>query len=147
VYLYNDKQDSGIDNMRHNKFCEKVAKTTSFVQPCNLPPTAAATNYHSLRVYYQVQIWKGEYHHSAIDWGWKITDNEMISVMTDMPPAPHKLLKIVRCNCKTVCSTTRCSCKKQKFTCTTGCGNCNGISCLNAIGESIDEEDADNIWK
>jgi len=39
---------------------KKVAGSKSVVEPYNRPPTTAATKYHTLRVYRQVEHWKGE---------------------------------------------------------------------------------------
>ena len=49
-----------LDKLRLLRFHQKVATSTRFVQPVNLPPTSSAAKYHCLRVYLQVQIWKGE---------------------------------------------------------------------------------------
>lgn len=59
VILYSGKEDQPLDKLRYNIFCEKVAKSTSFVQPHTLPPTSAAAKYHSFRVYLQCQEWLG----------------------------------------------------------------------------------------
>jgi len=48
-----------LDSLSHKRFCEKVASKTSHVKPQSLPPTSAAAKYHSLRLYLQVQEWKG----------------------------------------------------------------------------------------
>ena len=53
IYMYNGKQGEhgeGMDVLRYKRFCEKVAKSSSFVEPQTLPPTSAATEYHSLRL-------------------------------------------------------------------------------------------------
>ena len=46
--------------LRLLQFHQKVATSTRFGEPENLPPTSSAAKYHSLRVYLQVQIWKAE---------------------------------------------------------------------------------------
>ena len=53
--LNNCRSDENLNSLRYTKFCQKVATGTTFVQPENLPPTSAATAYHSLRVYFQIQ--------------------------------------------------------------------------------------------
>ena len=53
IHIYNGKQGEPgevIDVLRYKRFCEKVAKSSSFVEPQTLPPTSAATEYHSLRL-------------------------------------------------------------------------------------------------
>ena len=57
--LYNCKSDESLNSLRYTNFCQKVATGTTLVQPESLPPTSAATGYHSLRVYFQIQQWKG----------------------------------------------------------------------------------------
>ncbi len=100
------------------KFCDKVVTKKSHVTAQSLPPTSAACKYHSLRVYYQVQQWKGvQQLGSPSDWGWDCKDG---------------LLKVIRCNCHGDCSSLRCSCRKHGFECTTVCGQCRGTSCSNS---------------
>ncbi|KAJ8417704.1 hypothetical protein AAFF_G00225470 [Aldrovandia affinis] len=102
--LYNGKPGEGLDSLRHKRFCEKVATSTSHVQPQSLPPTSAAAKYHSLRVYYQVQQWKGTVDELLPqEWGWKESDGGLVPVQTDLPPAPLELLRVIRCTCKTDC--------------------------------------------
>ena len=36
----------------------------------------------------------------AENWGWKLQNGMYEPVMTDLAPAPEKILKFVRCNCK-----------------------------------------------
>ena len=44
-----------------------------------------------------------------------------------MDVAPKALLKVVRYNCKMVCDTLCCSCRKAGLECSTRCGECRGI--------------------
>ena len=77
------------------------------VEPQSLPPTIASARYHSLRVYYQVQLWKGN-ELKPEEWGWKLVDGQLRPKLSDLPPAPDDLLKTIRCNCikKTVSATS-----------------------------------------
>ena len=59
VCLYNGRSEESLDSLRYSRFCQKITTGTSFVQPECLPPTSAAAVYHSLRVYHQVQQWRG----------------------------------------------------------------------------------------
>ena len=59
VLLYNGMLTDTLDSLRHKRFCEKVASKTTHIKPQSLPPTSAAAKYHSLRVYLQVQEWRG----------------------------------------------------------------------------------------
>ena len=87
VHVYNGKQGEGIDGLRYKRFCEKVAKSSTFVEPQTLPPTSAATQHHSLRVYFQIQTWKetaGQLR--ADEWGWKITNGQLHAACPDTSP-------------------------------------------------------------
>ena len=60
VSLYGRKPGQKLDCMRYQRYCEKLATNSSQMQPQNLPPTSAAAQHHSLRVYLQVKQWKVE---------------------------------------------------------------------------------------
>ena len=47
-------KEEGLDVLRYRRFCDKICKGTSHVEPRTLPPTSAAAMHHSLRVYYHV---------------------------------------------------------------------------------------------
>jgi len=72
-----------------------------------LSPTSTGAQYHSLRVFYQVQFWKGN-SLNAEEWGWKICNRSMVPISTDKDTAPQSLLKLVRCTWKSGCGTLRC---------------------------------------
>jgi len=132
LMLYNSKSENTLNALRYTRFCQKVSTGTSSLQPENLPPTSSASAFHSLRVYYQVQQWKGDVSLHPSEWGWKLTDGKLMPIKTDQPPAPKALLEIIRCNCKSNCATNRCNCKKYNLDCTAACGTCEGQSCENA---------------
>ena len=126
-----------LTSLRHSMLTKKVVSATSFVTPERLPPTASATKYHSLRVYYQIMTWMGkETSLDATDWGWKTEANQFIPVMTDRNAAPDNLLKVVHCNCTTGCSTQRCTCRQYGLPCTSACGQCQLDSCNNPHNRS-----------
>ena len=52
VSLYGGATEEGLDVSRYMRFCDKISKGTSHVEPRTHPPTSAAAMYHSLRVYY-----------------------------------------------------------------------------------------------
>ena len=74
VCLYTGAVGDTLDTLRLLRFHQKIATSICFVQPENLPPTPSVAMYHSLRVYLQVQIWKGEsklgphLHPHNLDW-------------------------------------------------------------------------------
>ena len=130
VVLYNGKSTDTLDSFRHQRFCEKVASSASHVQhPQALPPTSGAAKYRSLRVYLQVQEWQGSADGlRPTDWGWQQCDEGFVPLQTDLAPAPENMLRVIRCNCLTDCSTLRCMCKKHSIECTPACGSdCTGI--------------------
>ena len=60
VLVYGGGTEESLNSLRHRKFCSKSATNTVAVQVSSLPPTSAAMKFHSLRVYYQIQEWKGK---------------------------------------------------------------------------------------
>lgn len=134
VCLYYGKSEEGLDSLRYRLYCENVATNTSQVQPQSLPLTSAAAMYHSIRVYFQVQQWKGaDETMSTEDWGWKACDGLFLPVMTHLPPAPEALLHIIRCYCSTDCSSLKCTCRKHNLECSAACGQCSVSGCTNSV--------------
>ena len=153
VVLYGGKTGDTLDTLRHVKYIQKLSSCTTTLQPNKLPPTSAAAQFHSLRTYHQVQEWisateVASFQMDPTDWGWEITGNVMYPVLTDIAAAPEGLLHVIRCNCKTDCQSSRCSCRRHGLVCTVGCGECRGEECMNTVnkmqcledGNSSDEE-------
>ena len=111
--LYSGKQGEKLDSLCYKYFCEKVATNVSHLHPQTLPPTSAAAKYHSLCVYLQVQEWKG-YELNPLEWAGKSVKEDSCQCTLTLPPIPDELLKVIRCNCHTDCSTLRCTCQKYK---------------------------------
>ena len=133
VSLYNGKDQDNLDNLRCQRFTEKVLKSSKVVEPQTLPPTQAAAKFHSLRVYFQVNEWKGNpLDLDPTQWGWKEKYGQLLPIPTDQPPAPDYLTEVIRCNCKSGCNTLRCNCKKHGMDCSSICGDYKGISCINS---------------
>ena len=83
---------------------------------------------------------------SPLEWGWKKNDDKLMPLLTDLSPAPSELLKIIRCNCQTDFSSTRCTCKKHNVKCSVACGNCRGSGCTNSeVPESDDDDDDETL--
>ena len=59
LHLYNAESAESLNYLRYTRFCQKVATGNASLQPENLPPTSSAASFHCLRVYLQVQDWKG----------------------------------------------------------------------------------------
>ena len=65
------------------------------------------------------------------EYGFELRGNKYRAKFTADPPAPEKLLKTIFCNCKTDCSTKKCSCRSFNLVCTDICGTCGGTKCSN----------------
>ena len=140
VSLYNSRSNKSLDSLRYSRFCQKITTGTSFVQPECLPPTSAATVYHSLRVYHQVRRWRGV----ALPpqgWGWKLVKGRLLPARTDLPAGHMSFLEIVRCNCKYDCGSQRCSWRKHGLNCLAACGTCRGQSCTNSASPDLSDND------
>ena len=108
----------------------EVTTSKKYIEPQHLNPTSEAASYHILRVFHQVQTWKG----NAIDplkWGWCLRDGKMMPIFTQKDPAPSALLKMIKCGCKTDCNKQICTCFKYNIKCFLMCGECQGMYCLN----------------
>ena len=64
-------------------------------------------------------------------WGWYGKHGMLYPKLTDLPPAPEYLLKIIHCSCKTGCATFHCQCKKNGLPCSSFCGICQTTNCSN----------------
>ncbi|VDI39228.1 Hypothetical predicted protein [Mytilus galloprovincialis] len=146
VDLYGGVQSvEGLDLLRYRKFASKVVVGNVFVQVHTLPPTSDAAKLHSMRTFYhQTQIWIGEGHDlDPNQWGWYTSENKLMPVRCLLPPAPQKLLKVIRCNCKQNCDSRRCSCRKHGIDCSASCGECRGINCSNS--SIVTQSDLDEV--
>ena len=140
--LYGGMIYEGLDLLRYRKFTRKVMQNTVFLQVHTLPPTSAAASYHSKRAYLQLQAWIGTTDHlNPLEWGWENVDGKLFPIRTNVSPAPERLIKVIRCNCKLNCDTRKCSCRKLGLDCTVGCGDCKGVSCSNSKLKNISEGD------
>ena len=129
VSLYGGAKEEGLDILRYRRFCDKISKCTSLVEPRTLPPTSAAAMYHSLRVYYHVMYWKGKGDSMKPGkWGWHIVDGKCLPMQTDKPAAPAELLDIISCSCKKVCDTKSCTRRQHGLQCSDVCTECRGTS-------------------
>jgi hypothetical protein len=135
VSLYNGSESDSLDVLRFKRFSEKVVRNTVSIKPQSLPPTSAAAKFHSMRAYYQTQVWRGNDRLLATEWGWYIEDGQLLPILTDLPPAPNTVLEMVRCNCKADCASGRCSCRSHNLDCSPACGECRGSACSNSPHE------------
>ena len=114
-------------------FVEKVSSKMAQVDPAKLPPTSSAAKYHSLRVYLQNSMMKSSLCSlKPEDWGWRRENEIFYPIVSDKPPAPDYLSKLIKCGCKGNCSSRVCTCVSNAMKCTVACENCKGSACLNA---------------
>lgn len=136
------KCTDSLASLRFKVFNQKVASAKSFVSPERLPPTASATEFHSLRTYYQIMVWTGaEANMEASDWGWKRENNLFVPIMSVGSAAPYYLLKMIHCACSSNCRSNRCSCRGYGLPCHVVCGPCQAGSCENPFNHVTDDSD------
>jgi len=102
--LYKTDPDKSLEDARlHDFICKEARASTSVILKI-YPLTSDTCKYHSVRVYLQVQEWKG----SAMDPlenGWEMVDNKLFPIAKDKTHVPIKLMKIAPCYCKGGCGT------------------------------------------
>ena len=113
VLLYGGSYAEGLDSLRYKRFCDKVPKSTSPVDPQSLPLTSAVAKYHSLLVHYKVMEWK-EFNRDLKpkDCGWYADDGRLMPLQTDQPAAQVDILNVICCSCAKYYSTNKCACRK-----------------------------------
>ena len=73
-----------------------------------LPPTQGAWIEHIRRAHVQDNIWRQDMvlHPACLDpltLGWRSIDNKLLTVLSQVPPAPDSVMQLVRCNCENQC--------------------------------------------
>ena len=111
-----------------------------------LPPTQAVLKYRIFRAHFIALVLKRcdqavQDLPDATCYGWEESDNQLRPILSDELPAPVGLIELSMCSCKGVCDTNRCSCFKNKLTCTEMC-QCTS-ECENDHGEEIDDDSTD----
>ena len=141
VVLYNGREGERLDTLRYQRFCDKVSSSSQVVEVQALPPTSSAAEAHSTRVFLQVQDRMGRVDQMVPEeWGWTLQNGRLFPDTTPFPPAPERLLHVVRCSCKTNYDSERCSCHKHRLECSVSCGHCRGVNCSNS-GQAQEIED------
>lgn len=100
VALYGGNMNEDLNIERFRLYKRSAFKTRFNI--ATLPPTHAAAQQHSLRVFYQVQAWSGNQMDPTL-WGWSITPRGLMPTTTLLPCAPDKLLQLVACKCTQQC--------------------------------------------
>ena len=91
------KRVESIDNLRLVNYNKNVGGKM-ILEPQYLGLTSNTTAQHSLRGYYQVQVWKGKllYYNG----GFMTIIRRLMPVIVKKFPAPAEMLNIRRCSCK-----------------------------------------------
>ena len=121
AYLPKGIKITDIPELRWHLFCKKMAESEK------LPPTLGSLVQHIHRVHVQSRTW-GQASHAMqvtldpIGHGYyKTTNGQIVPKTTNDPPAPEALVEMVRCQCKTNCTSQRCSCQRKNLPCTDMC--------------------------
>jgi len=142
AYCPNGVNISNIPELRWHLFCKNMAEND------RLPPTVGALRQHIMRVHIQAYVWgqAAVSHQTFLDplkHGYhKDTCGQLKPTTTDVLPAPMAVIEMVRCQCKTDCSSQRCSCRGKNLTCTDLC-MCS-TSCENDEDSNFDRQDHDS---
>lgn len=130
VYCPNGIYIKTIPELRWHLFCKHMAESDK------LPPALGALRQHVLRVHIQARVWAQasialqEPQLDPLQNGYhKDSDGQLKPTMTDALPAPKAIIEMVSCQCKSGCSSARCSCRTKNLSCTDLC-QC-GSECQN----------------
>ncbi len=108
-----------------------------------LPPTSDALKLHTQRAHFQAMVWKNALIAKPTlplpeDHGWQKHDGQLQPVLMLKPAVPATCLELISCHCsKSRCSSTNCSCRKNKLPCTGSCG-CIDTGCVNPANNNTD---------
>lgn len=102
---------------------QKIQSTSLDIKCTQLPPTSAAAEHHSYRVFHQIQTWD-EHDLNPTSWGWKIKNGRFFPVTTSLPIAPKDLLENAHCSCAKSGCNNSCSCRKAGLLCGAACLKC-----------------------
>ena len=142
LVMYGCATASSLSSARFDRCQAKVATSAGYVPPEKLPPTVDAGRFHSLRTYHQVQTWRGNILPPE-NWGWSASPSGMVPFKMSKEAASEQLLRTIRFSCGGKCDRKSCTCLKNGLLCTTACGQCKGVSCLNVQVDSSDSKDID----
>ena len=115
-----------MDERRFANYCKELGGKSS-IKPESLGPTSDSTAQHSLRIYHQIQSWRGV-ELDAEEWGFEFKQGKLLPIQMTKPPAPDELLKIIRCSYK-----VDCTCIVYGLQCTTVYTGCRGVSCQHSV--------------
>ena len=112
----------------------------------NLPPTSDAVELHIQRAHNQTAIWLLSLEAAPdlptpIGNGWLESEGCLKPKLMRKDPVPICCIELLTCKCKS-CSTTRCTCRRNKLKCVRACSCGSDSICLNPMNEDT-ESDAD----
>ena len=108
VCLYSGNEGENLDGLRYAKYL--LTRCISLLRLCPRPLQQRDTTTCEYTCSYRSDC-MGVCNMKETDWGWMTKDDNLVPVMTDLPPAPDELLRVIRFNCTTDWSTARCSCR------------------------------------
>ncbi|XP_045128685.1 uncharacterized protein LOC123514692 [Portunus trituberculatus] len=136
-----------IPELRWHMFCKYMADSDK------LPPTVGALKQHILRAHAQARVWdqaaipQQELLDPLENGYYKDNKGMMKPITTEVPPAPEAIIEMVRCHCKSDCSSQRCSCRSKNLRCTDLClctNQCENDEDSQADIHGSDDSDSDN---
>ena len=104
------------------------------------------------RAHLQMLLWKaadqqGPPDVSIADYGWKIDDGITCPSNDSGPPGPRLLMNVISCRCRAkdkACKEGKCSCYREKLSCTIYCICTAGDECCNPFTKKEDMEKNDD---
>ena len=87
-------------------------------------------NFHSIHVYYQVQIWFGNVYLKHIKCLWQVVNGIVIPEMINALPVTESLLNLIWYNCKMCCNALS-TCMKHYLNHLVACEKCHATACTN----------------
>ena len=107
------------------------------INPEGLPLMKRSPVQYTIRVQEQTVVWQ-TLNDVCLDpsrWVWKQDGACFTSIQTDNDVALVKVMKFIRCNCKSLNNmrnSTLCACKKYGLKCVAVCEQCRGAICKNS---------------
>ena len=135
--LYGKPKLTSINEVRYELFKFQLQSSPS------LPPTQDALRHHVQRSNFQAAVWRRalqpQGQPSAHGHGGIIDGNAITIRWMSLPPAPSALMELIRCCCKTLCTSQRCKCLKNNLRCS---DLCKCTNCNNEAAYELEESDS-----
>lgn len=103
-------------------------------------PSPDAADFHSRRVYLQVQAWLDQ-PKDPRDWGWKRSQLQGLKPITTLlDPASPRLMNLISCSCSVNDCGSQCGCRKAGVPCSVACKHCSGEDCSNVRVIEVEDD-------